>query len=331
MIITRTPFRISFFGGGTDFPQYYREHGGAVLSTSIDKYCYLSCRELPPFFNYKYRIVYSVQENVKSLDEIQHPSVREVLRYMNIKEGLVVHHDGDLPARSGLGSSSSFTVGLLHNLFARQGKIVTKRQLAMEAIHLEQNILKENVGSQDQVVAAFGGLNRIDFGGDLEFQVTPITLGRERLELLQKHFLLFFTGVQRIASDIEADKIKNFVNKKDDLKAIYGMVDRAMDYLQDGVDLENIGNMLDEYWQRKKALSLKTSTAHIDHIYERAVKAGASGGKILGAGNGGFILFLVHYEYQESVLLELSDLLHVPFRFDTTGSQLIYYGIHNEK
>ena len=330
MIITRTPFRISFFGGGTDFPQYYRENGGAVLSTTIDKYCYLSTRKLPPFFDYKYRILYSKEENVKNIDEIRHPAVREVFKYMEVREGMVVHHDGDLPARSGLGSSSAFTVGMLHNLYARQGKIVSKRQLAIESMHVEQELLKENVGSQDQIAAAFGGFNRVVFGGDGEFRVEPITLGQERLDLLQDHLLLFYTGIQRIASDIEGEKVQNISKNLDDLKAIHSMVDRAMMFLPDGVPLEGFGQLLDEYWQRKKALSSRTTTAYIDDIYDRAVKAGASGGKILGAGQGGFIIFFAHAEKKQAVLDALSDLLHVPFRFDTNGSQVIYFGLNNE-
>jgi D-glycero-alpha-D-manno-heptose-7-phosphate kinase len=331
MIITKTPFRISFFGGGTDFPAWYRENGGAVLSTSIDKYCYLSCRYLPPFFDYKYRIVYSRQENVSKIDEIGHPAVRGILNYFNHDRGLIVHHDADLPARSGLGTSSSFTVCLLHNMYARKGKMVSKRQLAEEAIHIEQKVLNENVGSQDQVITAYGGFNRIDFGGDREFDVTPVTLGRERSERFQDHLLLFFTGVDRIASQIEGEKIRNIPDRNRELKEIHALVDQSMEVLGGDGGFADFGKMLHEYWRLKKALSTKTSNTMIDDIYDRAMKAGALGGKILGAGSGGFILFFVEPDKQPAVRSALSDLLHVPFRFDTGGSQVIYYNLETEQ
>jgi len=326
MIISRTPYRISFFGGGTDFPVWYRENGGAVLSATIDKYNYLNCRVLPPFFDFKYRTVYSKQENVNSIDDIAHPSVRESLKYIGFEKGIAIHHDGDLPARSGIGSSSSFTVGLLHTLYALNGRMVTKRKLALDAIHVEQNLIKESVGSQDQTSAAFGGLNVIEFGGEREIEVQPVIIGSEKLRKLQDNFLLFFTRVSRTASDVEKEKIKNFKNKKDELRAMHSMVYEAVSILNSENCIEDFGSLLNESWKLKKTLSSNVSNSSIDDIYSTAIKSGATGGKILGAGNGGFILFFVKPEYRENVKRNLSGLLHVPFRFDMTGSQIIYYG-----
>jgi D-glycero-alpha-D-manno-heptose-7-phosphate kinase len=325
MIITRTPFRISFFGGGTDLPAWYKENGGAVLSTTIDKYCYINCRRLPQFFEYKHRIVYSKYEHINEIDEIIHPAVRETFRFMDIKEGLEIHHDGDLPARSGLGSSSSFTVGLLHALYALKGKIVTKKRLSLEAIYIEQEMIKENVGSQDQVVVAFGGLNKITFKGNHNIDVTPITIGQTRLQQFQDHLMLFFTGFSRFASDIEGDKIRQVTKKEYELKTMHEMVDNAINILNGDTDLADFGKMLHEGWKLKKCLSDKVSTSRIDNIYETAIRNGAIGGKILGAGGGGFILFFVKPDNKSRLKQALDNLLHVPFRFDTTGSQIIFY------
>lgn len=329
MIIVRTPFRISFFGGGTDFPHWYKENRGAVISTTIDKFCYISCRRLPPFFEYKHRIVYSKQESISEIDEIIHPAAREVFRFMNITEGLEIHHDGDLPARTGIGSSSAFTVGLLHALYAFKGRMVTKRRLALEAIHIEQDMIKENVGSQDQVAVAFGGLNKITFSGDHddnhEIEVTPITINHARLQDFQKHLMLFFTGFTRIASDIEGEKIKQISDKKKELSTLHSLVDEAIDILNKGNDLADFGKLLHESWNLKKRLSDKVSNSHVDDIYKTALKNGAIGGKILGAGGGGFMLFFVKPGNREKLRQALGHLLHVPFRFDTTGSQVIYY------
>lgn len=325
MIITRTPFRISFFGGGTDLPDWYRENSGAVLSSTIDKYCYISCRQLPPFFEHKHRIVYSGQEAVNEIDEIIHPSVRETLRFMNITEGLEIHHDGDLPAKSGLGSSSAFTVGLLHALYALKGQMVSKKRLALEAIHIEQEMIKENVGSQDQIAAAFGGLNKIIFNAD-NIEVKPITIDQERLQHFQEHLMLFFTGFSRTASEIEGEKIKQISKKRNELAALQEIVDKAIDILNSEAPLVEFGGLLYETWMLKKNLSDKVSNSFIDHIYEIAMKNGAVGGKILGAGGGGFILFFVKPEDREMLRKALDFLLHVPFRFDSLGSQIIYYG-----
>jgi D-glycero-alpha-D-manno-heptose-7-phosphate kinase len=325
MIITRTPFRISFFGGGTDFPVWYRDNGGAVLSTTIDKYCYINCRLLPPFFSYKHRIVYSKSECVNNIDEIQHPSVRETCRFMKIEQGLELHHDGDLPARSGLGSSSAFTVGLLHALYGLGGRIVTKKRLALESIHIEQKMIGENVGSQDQVAVAFGGLNKISFRDDHNIEVIPITISAQRLNDLQNCLMLFFTGFTRYATDVEGEKLRNIRGKNVEMKGLHQMVDSALDILNTEGDFDDFGRMLHESWVIKKSLCDQVSTGNIDAMYETALKNGALGGKLLGAGGGGFILFYVRPEQQEKLKVALSHLLHVPFRFDSLGSQIIYY------
>ena len=325
MIISRTPFRISFFGGGTDYPVWFREHGGAVLATTINKYCYINLRYLPPFFEHKSRIVWSRIESVMSVDEIQHPAVREALRFMEISQGIELHHDGDLPARTGLGSSSAFTVGLLNALYGLTGRMPSKLQLAREAIHIEQERLKEHVGSQDQVIAAFGGLNRIQFSKDGGFDVTPLILSELRAAQLQDHLMLFFTGFSRNASDIAADQIKATARKSAQLKRMREMVDEAIALLQGSDDLAAFGRLLDESWQLKRGLTEKISTARIDEMYETAQRAGAIGGKLLGAGGGGFLLLFARPEEQERVKEALEGLLHVPFRFETGGSRIIFY------
>lgn len=326
MIITRTPFRISFFGGGTDYPAWYRENGGAVLATTIDKYCYISCRRLPPFFEHKHRIVYSQIENVQAIQEIQHPAVRAVLGYADIEAGLEIHHDGDLPARSGLGSSSSFTVGLLHALKALDGKLSDKEALAREAIHVEQNIIKESVGSQDQVSAAFGGFNKIVFNRNDSFNVYPITVNKERISELNDHLMLFFSGFSRFSSDIAKSKIENFQKKQDELNKMHAMVDEAISILENlDTPIDQFGKMLHTSWQYKKSLSNKISTPEIDKIYEVALAAGATGGKILGAGGGGFLLVFAKPEKQVAVRQSLHKLVHVPFNFEYSGSRIVLY------
>ncbi len=324
MIITRTPFRISFFGGGSDYPIHFENHGGSVLSTTIDKYCYISARYLPPFFEHKSRIVWSKLESVKHHDEIQHPSAREILKFLNIDKGVEIHHDADLPARSGLGSSSSFSVGLIHALNALNGKIITKRQLALDAVHIEQEKLKENVGCQDQTAAAFGGFNKIEFGGHHKIAVHPISLSSGKLNLLQNNLMLFFTGLARTASEVAEEQIKNTRNKEYEIKSMAKMVDEAINILNSG-DIEDFGKLLHESWQIKKSLSSQISNSSIDEIYEAGLKSGAIGGKLLGAGNGGFILFFVKPELQNQVKEKLKNLLYVPFKFENLGSQIIYY------
>ena len=255
MILSRTPFRISFFGGGTDYPAWYRQHGGAVLATSIDKYCYLTCRNLPPFFEHKHRLVYSYIEMVGSLDEIKHPAAREVLRFMNVTSGVEIHHDGDLPARSGMGTSSAFTVGLLQALHALQGQMASKQQLAAESIHLEQDILKETVGSQDQVQAAHGGFNHITFQPNGEITVQPMTLPRQRLEELNDNLMLFYTGIKRTASDVAKSYVADIDTKKRQLRIMHDLVNECVTLLNSGHDLTGFGHLLHEAWQAKRSLS----------------------------------------------------------------------------
>ncbi len=326
MIITRTPFRMSFFGGGTDYPVWYRQNGGAVLSTSIDKYCYITCRFLPPFFKYKYRVVYSKLEETKFRDKIDHPSVRECLGHVNPNISVVVAYDADVPAKSGLGSSSSFTVGLLNALYGLQEIKKTKAQLATEALHVEQNLIKENVGSQDQVAAAFGGFNRIEFGGKEEFKVRPIVVGEERLRFLQDNLMMFFTGFSRTASKIAAEQIRLTPQKSNELNTMKQMVDEAVKILHyKNKDLDGFGNLLHESWQLKRSLSSQISNSAIDNIYNAGREAGALGGKLLGAGGGGFILFFARPEDQPRIREKLKKFLHVPFNFENTGSQIIYH------
>jgi D-glycero-alpha-D-manno-heptose-7-phosphate kinase len=324
MIISRTPFRVSFFGGGTDYNGWFQDHRGAVLATTIDKYCYISCRYLPPFFEHKSRIIYSKMEHVrKSIDEIDHPSVREVLRFLNIHEGVEIHHDGDLPAHTGLGSSSSFTVGLLNGLYALKGQTVTKERLAREAIHVEQDIIKENVGCQDQTLAAYGGFNLIEFGDTNHLRVQPLTIPAVKLNFLQEHLMLFFTGFSRHASSIAKAQIENIPKKKAELTRMHEIVHEAIEILN-GHDLLKFGRLLDESWKLKRALSDKISSAHIDDLYATAIRAGAVGGKLLGAGGGGFVLFFAQPSSKDKIRSKLKGLLEVPFKFENLGSQVIF-------
>lgn len=326
MIISRTPHRISFFGGGTDYPSWYLEHGGKVLGAAIDKYCYITCRELPPFFEHKHRLAYSKMETVTTADEIQHPSVRETLKYLKVQKGLEIHHDGDIPARSGMGSSSAFTVGLLKTLYALDGKVITKEELYKEAIHIEQNLIKENVGSQDQVWAACGGVNTIEFLQNGEIIVNPIIMEEEYLRNFESKFMLFFTGLSRYASVIAKEQIQNTHKNKGELSKMRELVDEAYKILASGKDnFIEFGRLLNETWQLKRKLSSKITTRDIDDIYDTAVKNGAIGGKLCGAGGGGFVLFYVEPRNQERVKKALSKFLYVPFKFDFSGSEIIVY------
>lgn len=325
MVISRTPLRISFFGGGTDYPAWYREHGGAVLATSINKYLYLSCRWLPPFFDFTSRIVWSAIELVNRPSEIKHPAIRAILEHLEIREGLDLHYNGDLPARTGLGSSSAFTVGLLHSLYGLKGVMPTKAQLSREAIHVEQELLKESVGCQDQVTAAFGGFNRITFSRDGTFHLSPIILDSQTLDLLQDHLMLWFTGVSRYASHIAGEQIRALAKKRQELHLIQQMVEEAVNILQRKSDLESFGRLLHEGWLLKRSLTDKVSTPLIDELYETARRAGALGGKLLGAGGGGFLLLFVRPEEQPRVKEVLARFLHVPISFETSGSRIIFY------
>jgi len=325
MVISKTPFRISFFGGGTDYPAWYLQNAGAVLSTSINKYCYISIRYLPPFFEHKHRIVYSLIENVKHLEDIQHPVVRTILKLYKVKKGVEIHHDGDLPARAGLGSSSAFTVGMLNSLYALRGSIISKEELAKKAIHIERDILKENVGSQDQVIVAYGGFNKIIFFKDHTFRVVPICLKKERLIQLQSHLMLIFTGLSRFASEIVAEQIRNTPKKRVELTAMFDMVDQGIDILNSRRNINEFGKLLNKAWILKRKLSPRISNPQIDNLYENALRNGAIGGKLLGAGGGGFMLLFVPPEKRKKVRRALNNMLEVKFAFENGGSQIIYY------
>lgn len=326
MIITKTPFRISFFGGGTDYPKWYLKNNGAVLSATINKYCYISCRKLPPFFEHKNRLVYSKIETFSDLNQIQHPSVREVLKFLKINDGLEIHHDGDLPSRSGLGSSSSFTVGLIHALYSLNSKLISKKDLADISIHIEQDLIQENVGSQDQIAAAYGGINKINFNINGSFDVNQITLSNNRSREFLSHLMLFFTGVSRYSNEIAKSKIDNIDEKSRELSQLYDYVDDSIGILtNENRSILEFGYLLNESWQLKKSLSNKVSSSLIDNIYERSIKNGALGGKILGAGGGGFMLLFAEPEKHSILKQELKEFVHVDFEFEYTGSKLVVY------
>ncbi len=325
MIITRTPYRISFFGGGTDYPGWYLKNGGEVLATTIDKYCYLTCRYLPPFFEHRIRIVYSKIENCSSVDEIQHPAVREGLRFLNIHRGVEIHHDGDLPARSGIGSSSSFVVGLLHALYSLEGRMIDKHRLAQESIYLEQQVMKETVGSQDQVLATYGGLNRIVFpqGGDIS--VIPITIDRSRVAELNAHMMLFYTGIKRTAAHVAESYVNNIQSRGRQMSEFQRLVGDALSLLNGSSDIVFFGKLLHEAWCIKKSLSTHVTNESVDDLYNRALKLGAIGGKLLGAGGGGFMLLFAPPDAQKKIIATFSNLIYVPFQFENAGSQVIFY------
>lgn len=326
MIISRTPHRISFFGGGTDYPDYYLNHGGKCLGVAINKYSYLNVRKLPPFFDHKHRIVYSKQENAKTVDDIIHPSVRETLKYFNVDFGVSIHHDGDIPARSGMGSSSAFTVGLINSLNALNGKMISKNELTKEAIHIEQNLIKENVGSQDQAFAAYGGFNIIEFLQNGKIAVNPIIMPQERLIEFQDNIMLFFTGISRTASEVVEEQIKNTTINIPNLNKMKDLVDEAYEILINPTrKLNEFGELLNYTWELKKSLSSKVSNTKIDEMYNKALSSGAIGGKLLGAGGGGFMAFYVEKNNQQKVIEALKDYLHIPFDFDFDGSKIIVY------
>lgn len=325
MIISRTPFRISFFGGGTDYPSWYLKHGGSVLATSINKYCYITCRYLPPFFEHRFRVVYSKIEDVQSFEQIQHPAVRETIRFLQLERGLEIHHDGDLPARSGMGSSSSFTVGLLYALYALMGAMPSKNQLAIESIHIEQNLIKETVGSQDQVTAAYGGMNQIFFNTTGDITVRPVTIPQERLEELNSHLMLFYTGIMRTASDVAKTYLDDIENKSKHLNAMKDMVDEAIAILCSNRCICHFGELLHQSWMLKRELSPQVSNSVLDDLYKRGQKYGAIGGKIAGAGGGGFLLLFVPPSAQERMRKVLKEFIYVPFKLESSGSQIIFY------
>jgi D-glycero-alpha-D-manno-heptose-7-phosphate kinase len=326
VIICRTPLRVSLFGGGTDYPVWYRDHGGRVISFTINKYSYITLRKLPPFFDYRYRIRYFKTEEVVSRDEIAHPVVREVLKQFNIDTPLEIIHTADLPARSGLGSSSTFSVGFLHALQTFKHYVPTKRELALQAIDLEQNVLKESVGSQDQVAASFGGLNLITFGGQSEFKVDPMVISSERLKQIESHLLLCFTGFSRVASGIAAHQIQNTPSKHEELHAMASILDKALHAMtQTKFSVQELGDLLDEQWQIKRKMSTQISNRKLDEIYLDAISSGASGGKLLGAGGGGFFLFLADPSKHDAIKANLSQYMFVPVRMESSGSTVIYF------
>jgi D-glycero-alpha-D-manno-heptose-7-phosphate kinase len=326
MIITSTPLRISFFGGGTDYPTWYREYGGAVLATTIDKRCYITCRRLPPFFEYHSRVSYSKVENVRRNDAIEHPSVRACLQFLGIEEGVEIHHVADLPARTGLGTSSAFTVGLLLGLYALKEQMRDKQTLAAEAIHIEQELLKEAVGAQDQVSAAYGGFNLINFLTDGSIDVKRVLTSQSRLAELEQHLALYFTGFARTASEVALEQVRVTHQRKKELEAMLQCVQEAETIVRNtSRSLDDFGRLLHESWQIKRTLTQKITNPAIDEIYEAGLSAGALGGKLLGAGGGGFMLFYVPPERREALRTRLKKLLCVPFAFSTKGSQVVVY------
>lgn len=322
MIITRTPYRVSMFGGGTDYFRWYSEHGGSVLTGTINKYCYLSARYMPPFLGYKYNACWSKMERVNSLDELIHSGIRGCLQYMGIDEGFEVNHAGDLPARSGLGSSSSFTVGMLNALHALKGEHASKAQLAREAIEVEQVILKETVGIQDQIQCAHGGFNHIEIHRDGSYTISPVIIRSARKAALESKLMLFFTGLQRHSSEIADSQVSNIERKGDELKAIQSLVPLALDAVTNG-ELDDVGSLLHETWMLKRELSDKVSSDGIDDLYNAARDAGAIGGKLLGAGGGGFFLFYVPEDRQSAVRESMGGLHDIPFKFEHGGSQVV--------
>lgn len=323
MIITQTPFRMSFFGGGTDFPGFYREHGGAVISTTFDKYCYVNVRHLPRFFDYTTELSYARTERVIDVNAIEHPAIREAMKFLDMHE-IRLTYEADLPARSGLGTSSSFAVGMLNAFYALKGKYADKRKLADDAIYLERVLCKESGGVQDQIAASFGGLNRINFS-DEGYSVNPVIISPERKKMLNCNLMLFFTGFSRFSSDIQVDAERNLKKKQSQLVEILQLVDEAEKILTSKTDLNEFGRLLDYTWKLKKGITTRVSTDSIDSFYDKALRAGALGGKLLGAGGGGFLLFYVSQENQDRVKEELEGLLHVPFEFENAGTQVIHY------
>lgn len=323
MIITKTPFRMSFFGGGTDFPEYYNEHGGAVISTTFDKYCMVSVGHLPRFFDYSNQLTYSKIERTKTVDEIEHPAVRNAMKYLNMHE-LRIDYEADLPARSGLGTSSSFAVGMLNAFYALKGKYVDKKKLAEDAIYLERILCNESGGIQDQIAAAYGGFNRIDFyeGG---FTVSPIIISPERKRELNENLMLFFTGFSRFAGAIASVQEKNISKKQVELEEMYKLVEDAQKILVSKASLGEFGKLLDYTWKLKREMADIISNDAIDALYKKAMDAGALGGKLLGAGGGGFILLYVEKDKQKAIKKALDNLRYIPFEFENEGTKIIYY------
>lgn len=324
MIITKTPFRMSFFGGGTDMENYFRENGGAVLSTTFDKYCYVTVRHLPRFFEYKTHLTYSKTEYINEYDEIQHPAIRNAMKMLDMHE-LRLIYDADLPARSGLGTSSSFAVGMLNAFYALKGKYADKKKLADEAIYLERVLCQEAGGWQDQIAASFGGFNRINFSAD-GYEVLPVIVSPERKKLLNDNLMMFFTGFTRFSSDVQKANGLSSQDKKAQLKQMYALVDEAEKILTDkSADLDDFGRLLDHTWKLKRQTGSAVSTDSIDGLYAKGIQAGALGGKLLGAGGGGFLVFYVQPEKQKAVMRAMEGLMYIPFEFENGGSRVIHY------
>lgn len=324
MIITKTPFRMSFFGGGTDMENYFRENGGAVLSTTFDKYCYVNVRHLPRFFDYSTELSYSRTERVTHVSQIEHPAIRNAMQMLDMHE-IRLTYEADLPARSGLGTSSSFAVGMLNAFYALKGKYADKKRLADEAIYLERVLCNEAGGWQDQIAAAFGGLNRINFSAD-GYEVLPIIISPERKRMLNENLLMFFTGFTRFSSDVQKANNVSAADKRAQLREMHQLVDEAEKVLTNGnADLDDFGRLLDHTWRLKKQTGSAVSTGSIDEFYEKGMRAGALGGKLLGAGGGGFLVFYVQPEKREEVLRAMSSLMHIPFEFENGGTRIIHY------
>lgn len=324
MIISKTPFRMSFFGGGTDVPSFFNEYGGAVISTTFDKYCYVNVRHMPPFHPYYTELVYSEIERVNQIEEIKHPAIREAMRMLDIHE-IRLTYEGDLPARTGLGTSSTFAVGMLNAFYALKGKYAGKQKLAEDAIYLERELCRELGGWQDQIAAAYGGLNRIDFA-DGQFKVSPIIIHPERKMMLNNRLMLFYTGRSRFSSEIQKSTFSNAADNTHMLKEMLSLVDDAQKNLEDNhSDLNDFGRLLDYTWQLKKKTGSMVSNGYIDELYDRGIRAGALGGKLLGAGGGGFLLFYVEETYKASLLKNLDDLMYVPFQMENEGTSIVLY------
>lgn len=323
MIITQTPFRMSFFGGGTDFPEFYKKYGGAVISTTFDKFCYVNVRHLPRFFDYSTELSYSKTERVTAINDIQHPAIREAMKYLDMHE-LRLTYEADLPARSGLGTSSSFAVGMLNAFYALKGKYADKKRLADDAIHLERVLCGEAGGVQDQIAASFGGMNRINFSAE-GYTVNPIIISPERKEQLNRNLMLFFTGFSRFSSDIQVSTMNAMEDRKSQLLEMLQLVDEAERVLTSKGDLNEFGRLLDHTWKLKRGITSQISTDSIDGLYNKALQAGAIGGKLLGAGGGGFLLFYVEEDKRKLLKKAMEHLLYVPFEFENAGTRVIHY------
>lgn len=324
MIITKTPFRMSFFGGGTDIEGFFKENGGAVISTTFNKYCYVNVRHLPRFFEWSTELTYSKIEKVSDTDEIIHPAIRNAMKMLDMHE-IRLTYEADLPARSGLGTSSSFAVGMLNAFYALKGKYADKKKLADEAIYLERVLCNESGGWQDQIAASYGGFNRINFGPD-GYEVLPVIISSDRKKQLNDNLLMFFTGFTRFSAAVQQANNLSGKDKMTQLKEMLLLVDDAEKILTDkNSDLDDFGRLLDHTWKLKRQTGSAVSTDSIDELYKRGIGAGALGGKLLGAGGGGFLVFYVEPDKQKAVKDAMSDLMYIPFEFENGGTRVIHY------